>query len=273
MRTFSAAIAATSLLFAMGCDAGTGADGGGTDPIADGGADAGSSDDTTASGDATGGGDTTATGGDVAAVDAGPAAATYSSVVIYDGSKTTPATCKGTGPGADLDFVAVYRNKLLIGVAKKGTTDYKAGSDAECKKNEHNDAAAIDGVTGGFGDICAKGGKKVDDCKNSDLSQGYLSLGGGSVELQFGACQKADAAKPDNDQCDGSGDLLVLQAGDEIDVHEIGEEYKSKYGMKCVCANEGYEVDVRVTKGADAGSKFLSGAPGGSKTFTIPADK
>ena len=270
MRTFSAAIAAVSLIFAFGCDAGTGGDGD-TDNdggVTDGGSDAGSTDDTTGTG-----GDAGSTGGDAGSTggDAGGTGPTYESIVIYDGSKTKPATCSGTGPGADIDFVAVWRGGKLLGVGKKGTTTYKPGTTTGCDKNEHADAKAVDGMTGGFGDLCRKGGKDV-DCKDSDLSEGYLSLGGGSVELRFGKCQKADAAKPDNSECDGTGDLITLQPGDEIDVHEIGATYQTKYNMKCVCADEGYEVDIRAKVGVDTGSKFLDGAPGGSKTFKVPAN-
>lgn len=274
MRTFSAAVAVTSLLFAMGCDAGTGAGGDEIDgsAVTDAGADAGSSDD------AATGGDATVTGDAAAAVDAGPAPLTYESVVIYDGSKAKPTLCAGTGPGADIDFIAVYRNKKLIGVGKVGSAKFSAGlgdciKDDNCKKNEHNDANAAAAVTGGFGDICTKKGKAVTDCKDSDLSEGYLSLGCGSVELQVGACQKAAPASTDSAECDGSGELIELQAGDEIDVHEIGANYKSKYGMSCTCADEGFEVDVRATTGSETGSKVLGGANGGSKTFTVPADK
>lgn len=265
MRKFSAAIAAVSLVFAFGCDAGTGTDGTDPDALTDaGGTDAGGADDASGGGDASSGGDASAS------TDAGNAGPTYASVVIYDGSKAKPATCSGTGPGADIDFVAIYRNNKLLGVGKPGTADFKAGTATGCDKNEHAAKEDVAAVTGGFKDICKKGGKDVSDCKDSDLSEGYLSLGGGSVELQFGKCQKADADKPDQDQCDGTGDLIKLMPGDEIDVHEIGAQYKSKYGMKCVCADEGYEVDIRVEKGKDAGSKFLEGATGGSKTFTIP---
>lgn len=271
MRTFSAAIAAVSLVFAFGCDAGTGT-GGDTDLDAGGTeADGTSGDDATAGGDATTGGDATS-GGDAGGGSDAAAGPTYASIVIYDGSKAKPATCSGTGPGADIDFVAVWRGGKLLGVGKKGTATYKAGTATGCDKNEHNDAKAVEGITGGFGDICRKDGKDVSDCKDSDLSEGYLSLGGGSVELQFGKCQKADATKPDAAECDGSGDLIKLEPGDELDVHEIGANYKTKYGMKCVCADEGYEVDVRTGVGVDTGSKFLDGAPGGSKTFKIPAN-
>ena len=265
MRTFNAAIAAVSLLFAFGCDAGVGDDGTDLDGgVADGTADAGGSDDATSGGD-TGGADA---GG---SADAGATGPTYESIVIYDGSKTKPATCSGTGPGADIDFVAVYRGGKLLGVGKKGTATYKAGTTTGCDKNEHNDAKAVEGISGGFGDLCRKGGKDV-ECKDSDLSEGYLSLGGGSVELRFGKCQNADAKTTENKECDGSGDVITLQAGDEIDVHEIGAQYKTKYSMKCVCADEGYEVDIRAKVGVDTGSKFLDGAPGGSKTFKVPAN-
>lgn len=266
MRNFITAIAATSLLFAMGCDAGTGTDGGeDLDAIVDAGTDAGGTDN-----DATTGGDAAVTGDAGGTADA-TVGVSYESLVIYDGSKTKPATCSGTGPGADIDFIAVWRGGKLIGVGKKGTADFKPGSTTGCDKNEHSDAKAVDGVTGGFGDLCSKDGKAI-ECSKSDLSEGYLSLGGGSVELQVGGCQTADPDAPDNEKCDGSGDLVSLLPGDEIDVHEIGADYKTKYKMSCVCADEGYELDIRVKKGVDAGSKFLEGADGGSKTFKVPAN-
>jgi len=263
MRKFFAVFAISGLLVATGCDAGTGEDGATDDATV---TDAGPTDDGTGGTDA-GASDT---GG---SADAGVTKTTYEAAVIWDGSQAAPTVCSGTGPGADIDYVAVYRNKKVIAVGKKGTASYTASKKAGCDKNEHADANDIAAMAGGLGDICSKGGKAVKDCKDSDYSDGYLSLGGGSVEIQFAKCEKQGTEDPSAANCSGDGAAFLLEAGDELDVYEVGEAYKTKYGWsKCKCADEGFEVDLRPKAGVDTGSITLGGATK-TDTFTVPADK
>ncbi|GEM_PF-3180179 len=249
MRIFFAAIAISSLLVA-GCDAGTGDDGTGTadGTVADGGADTG------------GGADAGSTGGDAGAADAGTTKTTYASIVIYDGSKAKPAVCSGTGPGADIEAVALWRGSKLLGVGKPGTPNYAKSTAKGCADNKHGEADDIEAITGAVGTI---------DLKAAET--GYLSLAGGSVEVQFGACT---GGGDDPKACDGKGDLVKAEAGDIVEVYEIGPKYKTDFKMfkGCKCAAEGYEVDARVDKGkSGASDNVLGGSPGDTTKFTIKA--
>lgn len=195
----------------------------------------------------------------------------YESAVIYDGSKVAPTACVGTGPGADLDFVAVWRAGKVMAVGKLGKIAYKSAGKSGCDKNQHNTIDDINALAGGFGDVCQANGKqlKIADCKNADLMGGYLSLGGGHVEVQFAACEVQGGSDPSVTKCSGQGPLFAVLPGDEIDVYEFGQNYKQKYGFKCVCTDEGFELDLRKKVGQDAGSLSLGGASG-SKTFVVP---
>lgn len=245
MRKIFAAFAISSLLVAAGCDAGTGEDGD---------ADGSAADGTVAD---AGGTDTTA-GGDTTAADTAAAKTTYASIVIYDGSKTKPATCDGTGSGADIEAVALKRGGKFIAVGKPGSADYKESA-GKCPDNKHAEADDIEAVTGAPGTIDTKAAEN-----------GYLSLGGGSVEVQFGAC--TGGGKDKAKDCDGKGDVTAIEDGDEVWVYEIGPTYKTQYSLfsGCKCLAEGFEVDARETKGASAASdNVLGGSNGDIASFTV----
>lgn len=182
---------------------------------------------------------------DAGTADAVAPAASYTWVVIFDDT----TTCTGTGPGADIDTVAVYRDGKLLGVGKPTTPDYAAGSGTDCEKNGHAKPADVEACTGPLGDIDAE-----------NVSTGYLSLGGGSVELQIGGCANG---KETINECDGKGDVVAIQDGDEIDVYEVDVWYQDDAhknpatGKKyitgsCKCDPEPYTVYIRKTKGVDA---------------------
>ena len=179
------------------------------------------------------------------AADAVAPAASYTWVVIFDDT----TVCTGTGPGADIDTVAVYRDKKLIGVGKPKTADYAAGSGTDCDKNTHAKPVDVEACTGPLGDIDPEG-----------VTTGYLSLGGGSVEFQIGGCANGEATI---DKCDGKGDVVALQDGDEFEVYEVDKWYqddkhknpattKNYITGQCKCDSEPYTVYIRMTKGVDA---------------------
>lgn len=226
MKKYLGILCILAMMLAAACSSSTGEDGGESDGAATdvGATDAGGSADTTASQDA-------------GAVDP---PASYTWVVIFDDTKT----CTGTGPGADIDAIAVYRGGKLIGVGKPGTADYAKSAVAGCETNGHAKAADVEACTGPLGDIDPK-----------EISTGYLSLGAGSVQLQVGGCANGDT---DVHKCDGKGDAIKFQDGDEIDVYEVDKYYqetenpltKAKYITgQCKCDSEPYTIILRKAKG------------------------
>jgi hypothetical protein len=254
MKNFLAFLGAGALIMASACSATTGGDGDAVDGI---GSDAGGGSDS-------GGSD--AGGTDTGAADTGGGGATgWKSVVIYD--KYTEPDCKATtSPGPDIDVVAVFRGGKLMGVGKPGTCSYSAGVSPACPDNQHNAAADVAAACGPLGDIDGK-----------DISKGYLGLGGGSVELQIGACQS------DNEtvgSCDGAGAVVEILPGDEIDVYEVDGWYKENgpngkqtpYYITgaCKCISETFEVELRKEIGKSGADDLLVGEKTGTATLTVP---
>jgi len=242
MKKYFGIFCAAALMFSAACSSTTGDDGDATsdqDIAADGSTDEADAGATDTAGDAGG------------QADAVAPASSYTWVVIYDDTKT----CTGTGPGADIDVVAVYRGGKLIGVGKPGTVVYAAPAHPaqtctdKKNKNKHAEEDDVKAAAGPLGDIDAK-----------EVSTGYLSLGTGSVELQIGGCANGET---DIHKCDGKGDAVAFENGDEIDVYEVDKWYqdtenpmtKKKYITgQCKCAKEPYSVYLRKTQGLDVGS-------------------
>lgn len=185
---------------------------------------------------------------------------TFKSIVVWDKSED-PAFRNGkcgSSPGTDLDAVLLYRGGKLIAAAKVGSASYDTSKATTCD-NKKNIASSAEGPVNG----------KV-FASNPDT--GYISLNGGSIELQFGACS---STTEDVTKCDGAGALVEIMDGDQIDFYEVDTAYKpgSKTAMDgfaydgCVCYKDQYQVDLRVDKGVDAGSMVLQ-ASGGGDTFT-----
>jgi hypothetical protein len=246
MRNFERILTALGLvaLLATGaCSSSTGAD----------------ADGTSTAGDASTGTDTTGT-------DATTQKAQYKAIVIFDKSEDPTfvnGKC-GSSPGADIDAVALYRGGVLIGVGKPTTANYDTSKASTCD-NKKNIVSSVEGPLDGH--VYA-----------NSPDTGYLSLNGGSVELQFGKC----AAGTDVLTCDGKGDLVAVQDGDEIDVYEVDTTYKASGGGPekgnaydgCVCYADEYVVNLRTDKGVDVGSIVVStdkdGKPlAGSKTLAV----
>jgi len=207
--------------------------------------------------------------------DSGPKAKTFKAIVIWDKSEDPgyiDGKC-GSSPGSDIDAVMLYRNGKLIGAGKVGTTNYSASASSSCD-NKKNIAASAEGPVNGH--VYA-----------SSPDTGYISLNGGSIELQFGACS---TATQDATKCDGKGALIDVEPGDQIDIYEVDASYKPGTGTivegfayaGCVCYSDEYQVDLRVDKGVDAGSVALPSSakglifkgteayPVNKKTATVP---
>ena len=208
-----------------------------------------------------------ATAGDTAAGDT-TAAATYKSIVVWDKSTDPPKDKAGkctASPGTDLDAVALYgKDGKLKGVIKPGTAVYVESKTSECKADittAKGKAASVEGPLDGK--VVATG---------SD--SGYLSLGGGSVEFQIGACTKGTTVS----DCDGAGAVVEIVSGDELDVYEVDTSYK-KGGTGpqagnaadiCVCYADEYLIDLRPTLGSDTGSKSLPDGKGTTTHIKVP---
>ena len=216
----------------------------------------------TACGTTTGGGDATdgtssdaATGddsmGDMSMGDT-TAMAAYKSVVIWDKSQDpgfVNGKC-GTSPGTDLDCVGLYRGGVLIGVGKPGTATYAAPATASpCTVTANKSAAsAAEGPLDG----------KV---FASSPDSGYISLNGGSLEIQFGACKTGTTIK----DCDGAGALVDVMAGDQVGVWEVDTTYKAGGAGEqagnaydgCVCYADEYQVEFRTAVGSETGAVYF----------------
>ncbi len=199
--------------------------------------------------------DTTSTGKDTTTT-----AKTLKSIVIWDKSED-PAFRNGkcgSSPGSDIDAVMLYRGGKLIGAGKVGSASYDTSKSTSCD-NKKNIAASAEGPVNAH--VYA-----------SSPDTGYISLNGGSIELQFGAC--SDGSQ-DPLKCDGAGAALDIQDGDQIDFYEVDVTYKPGSGTimdgfaydGCVCYSDQYQVDVRTAVGVDAGSMVLQSGRGGD-TFT-----
>ena len=252
MKKYLGFLAIGATLLATGCSAEVGED-------ADG--DASTVTDSTGGGDTTGG-DTTG-GGDSAGGDTTATKAKFESILIFDKSEDPTfvnGKC-GASPGTDLDAIALYRKigdkSTLMGVGRVGSAVYDTSAASTCD-NKKNDKTSAEGPVNGF-------------VYEKDPDKGYISLNGGSIELEFGAC---GAGQTDVKTCDGKGDKVAIENGDEIDIYEVDLTYKADGDGPgkgnaydgCVCYADQYKVKIRTKMGVDAGSIYL-GAADGSTTY------
>lgn len=177
-------------------------------------------------------------------------AALFTSIVIRDRS-ADPAFINGkcgASPGTDLDCVGLYRGGKLIAVGMPGTATYTSAQVNSCA-NTHNASTSAEGPLDGY--------MTADNAKDS----GYISLNGGALEIQFGACKTGIHIT----NCDGRGDLVAIESGDEIDVWEVDRNYLTASGTGadghawdgCACYADEYEVDLRPTAHSGAGAVVL----------------
>ncbi len=214
---------------------------------------------TAADGDATDGTSSDATTGDTAtdtAMGDMSMGTTYKSIVIWDKS-ADPSFINGkcgSSPGADIDAVGLYRAGKLIAVGKPGTASYVTSAASTCTDTKNIPSTAEGPLNG--------------HVYASNPDTGYISLNGGSLEIQFGACVTGTKIT----DCDGAGALTEVMSGDEIDVWEVDTSYKAGSGTAadgnaysgCVCYADEYEVDARPAVGVDTGSVALPKAGDGN---------
>lgn len=214
---------------------------------------------TSSDGDATDGTGSDATTGDTAsdtAMGDMSMAVTYKSIVIWDKS-ADPSFINGkcgSSPGADIDAVGLYRGGKLIAVGKPGTAKYVSSAASTCDNKKNIETTAAGPLDGHVFE------------KTADT--GYISLNGGSLEIQFGACKTGTKIS----DCDGGGDIVEIMSGDEIDVWEVDTSYKTGSGTAadgnaydgCVCYADEYQVDARPSVGVDTGSIALPKAGEGN---------
>ena len=227
---------------------------------------------TAADGDATDGTGSDATTGDTAtdtAMGDMSMTATYKSIVIVDKS-ADPAFINGAcgkSPGTDLDAVGLYRAGKLIAVGKPGTANYDKSNATSCAVDANSDKAKA---------TSAEGPVNAHVYPGATPDTGYICLNGGSLEIQFGACVTGSKIT----DCDGAGALVDVMSGDEIDVWEVDQSYKTGSGTaadgladsSCVCRADEYNVSVRMAVGQDKDSLWLpaTGTYAGSFTVKIP---
>ncbi len=182
----------------------------------------------------------------------------FESIVIWDHSGEK-LDCTKNSIGTDLDAVALYRGKpaQLMGVGKIGSAKFSQGSTPLCPVNDGIKKKQTDLPVGPLNGHVYK----------SKDDTGYISLNGGSIELQIGACSNTSAKGVED--CDGNGAVVIIEAGDELDVYEVDTTYKAggsgpQKGFAediCVCYADEYQVDLRPKVGADAGTVTFP-APG-----------
>lgn len=202
-------------------------------------------------------------------VDDVPTGATYQSIVIWDKSQDPGyinGKC-GTSPGTDLDCVGLYRGGTLIAVGKPGTASFVAPA-----------VASPCTVTANKSQASAAEGPLDAHVYASDPDTGYISLNGGSLEIQFGACVSGTTIT----DCDGAGAVVPIQTGDQVGIWEVDGTYKAggsdpQSGNAfdgCVCYADQYQVDFRPTVGSELGSAYVPSDPNaydvGTTKITAP---
>lgn len=188
----------------------------------------------------------------------------YKSIVIFDKSEDPVCT---KSPGMDFDAIGAWRGNTFLGVGRVGSANI-ATSGSKCPDNDKNIPSSAEGPVNG---------KVFADKPDT----GYVSLNGGSLELEIGACTNGASTAFD---CDGKGALVALKSGDELDIYEVDTTYKPGSGSDrdgfaysgCACYADEFTVNLRTAKGVDFGSVFLpstgfyKGTTGGAGAIVVP---
>ncbi len=178
-----------------------------------------------------------------AASDSTATVPSYTGIVIRDRS-ADPSFINGkcgASPGMDLDCVGLWRAGKLIAVGMPNAATYTAPPPPSCANAHDVTATATGPLDGHMG-------------ADSTQDSGYISLNGGAIAIQFGACNSGTTIL----DCDGLGGAVTLLSGDEIDVWEIDANYFANSDTAadgnawdgCPCYAGEYEVDLRPTAGA-----------------------
>lgn len=189
------------------------------------------------------------------------------SVDIADGQ--TPTNCANTvQPGADLDAVGLYRyfkdapcaagqaaGYCLVAVARAGSA--RVVGNPVCSVNEHDDPHQIEGPR---------------DASTTNPDGGWFSLNGRTVEFELAGCKGHPLGELDIAHCDGRGDPVLPQPGDELDVFEVDSWYTDSgwRARTCKCVADDYQVQLR--SGADGFSICLGVFHGTTSHIRVHGD-
>lgn len=170
-------------------------------------------------------------------------------VAITDRTVTTPAECSATlEAGADIDAVGLYRymatapcnakneaGHCLVAVGRVGSA--QISGQTVCGLNSHDDPHAVEGP------------------RDASGTGGWLTLNGRTVEFELAGCKDKAPGTVGIGQCDGLGDAVVPQTGDELDVYEVDSWYtdRSRLPRTCKCVSDDYQVDLRPARGVSTG--------------------
>ena len=162
-------------------------------------------------------------------------------VAIYD-KESGDAVCATTGPGADIDAVALVRAGLEVGYGRIGSAVYTAATTPTCDGCGSSGTAeciyadpSLASTTEGPPDA---------QVYQSKTDTGYMSLNGGTLGIEIG-------------DITGAGKTgLPFYSGDAIRVYEIDKNYNTNYAA-CTCTPEHYEVWAVPTPGSPTGAVRL----------------
>jgi hypothetical protein len=184
-----------------------------------------------------------------------PAVKRYSFVSIVDLERKADAnfSCSETnGPGSDIDAVALLRDGKVVGYGLTGSAAFaRGGAPDECANSAcsgGNCKYASISSTFSEADLVARTLGPPDAVVNkSSDDKGYLSLNGGTLQLQIG----------DNS---GKGSAQTFKSGDQIKVFEVDQAQKTD-ANGCVCKPEHYQVIIQDKDGSSLALKPVQFIP------------
>jgi hypothetical protein len=181
-------------------------------------------------------------GADASSVDSG---VPYKFVTIIDVERKviTSFSCGGSnGPGSDIDAVALIRGGKTIGYGSLDCPAYFTPSQTgdECTKGSCSGGSCrYATVEGTFTqtELIARtmGPPNAVVSKSSTDDTGYLSLNGGTLQMQVG-------------DSNGKGSAQTIKSGDQIKVFEVDQSQKTD-ANGCVCTPEHYQVFIQDSAG------------------------
>jgi hypothetical protein len=185
----------------------------------------------------------------------GPAAKRYTFVSIVDLERKADAnfSCSETnGPGSDIDAVALLRDGKVVGYGLAGSVAFARGGTAdECANSacsSGNCKYASISSTFSEADLVARTLGPPDAVVNkSSDDKGYLSLNGGTLQLQIG-------------DTSGKGSAQTFKSGDQIKVFEVDQAQKTD-ANGCVCKPEHYQVIIQDKDGSSLALKPVQFIP------------
>ena len=171
----------------------------------------------------------------------------YRLVAIIDVERkvmTSFACGASNNPGSDIDAVALIRGGKVIGYGSMESSTYFTPGQTgdECANGSCSGGTCKYATVGGVftqADLVARtlgppnaviGNKSSDDT-------GYMSLNGGTLQLQIG-------------DTNGKGSAQTIKSGDQIKVFEVDQSLKNDTNG-CVCTPEHYQVVIQTSAGRE----------------------